>query len=98
MTTTGQATAGESSVTTARVSTVTTAGVAAVTAARVAGVAAGVTARVTLLSLVVLSYLQTLLDVLEFDTNDSVLRDTVYWRGGTVVGGQAVTVSVTVAG
>lgn len=56
--------------------TVTTAGVA-LTTAGVAGVSTSVAGQVTFLSLVVLSDLDTLLDVVEFNADDSVLRYTV---------------------
>lgn len=101
----GSVTAGESTVTTAGVTTagvttvttagVATAGVTTVSAAGVSGVTTSVTAGVTFLSLVVLGYLETLLNVVQLDTDDPVVGDTVHWGRGSIVRGDSVTVSVT---
>lgn len=81
---------GETAVTTARVTTVTTAGVTTVSAAGVARVAAGV----AFLSLVVLSDLDGLLDVVEFDADDPLLGHAVDGGGDSVVAGDSVSVAV----
>lgn len=77
----GNADGGESMTTTAWVS-VTAAGVARVTTSVATGVA--------FFGLVVLSDLDGLLDMVELNAYDSVLRNTVDWGRGTVVGRDAV--------
>lgn len=66
--------------------------------AGVSGVSTSVSAGVVLLSLVVLGYLQTLLDVAELDANDPVVGDSVHGSGGAVVGGDSVRDSMRAVG
>lgn len=89
-----RAAAGEA-VSTARVA-VSTTGVAVSTAGVAAGVAAVVAAGVASLSLVVLSHLETLLDVAELDADDPVVRHAVDGRGRSVVRRHSVAMAVAV--
>lgn len=70
----------------------TTRGVSTVTTGVVA-----VSTGVNFLSLVVLSDLDSLLDVVEFNANNLLAGDTVYGGGDSVLGGDAVSVSVSVS-
>lgn len=84
--------AGESTVSAAGETTVTTAGVSTVTTARVTtGVTASVTTGVTFLGLVVLGYLDALLDVVQLNADDSFMGHAVNRSGSAVVGRDTVT-------
>lgn len=87
MSTTGETSTSTTGITT----TMTTAGVTTMTTT---GVTTSVTTTgVTFLSLVVLSYLEALLNVAQFNTNDPflIMWDTVDWSRGAVMGRNTMT-------
>lgn len=69
----------------ARVSSARVAAAGVTTAGVTARVTACVTARVSLIGLVVLGHLDALLDVTELDADDSVVRHSVHGSGGSVM-------------